>query len=162
MENVHTHQHLLDIWNRETPVVAIRGPGYPLRVRLPENVDAFQWMKRDRRNHPQWSATFSYWKAPRAWLSSLVGQALADFGRVYLIQTFKSSETCARVCQKAQGFDCDCSCNGEHHGEENMRGWFEVSETFATRGGDRRLGCRLLTKRTLSREQELMFAAILV
>lgn len=44
-----------------------------------------------------------------------------------------------------------------------MRGWFEVSETFATRSPERRMGYRLLTKKSLSpNEEALFYAATLV
>jgi hypothetical protein len=34
---------------------------------------------------------------------------------------------------------------GRHHGAGNDGTWFEVSDTFATRWGEKELACRLLT-----------------
>ncbi|WP_354134437.1 hypothetical protein [Bradyrhizobium sp. S3.9.1] len=75
-------------------------------------------------------------KPKRAWVS-----------KVYIIQPYREQEICARACQEAQGHECQCSCMGANHGVGNDGSWFEVSDTFSTRWGERELACRLLTAR---------------
>ncbi|MEP1497973.1 MAG: hypothetical protein ABJK50_20985, partial [Pseudophaeobacter sp.] len=64
-----------------------------------------------------------------------------------IIQPYREQEICARACQEALGHECQCSCMGANHGAGNDGSWFEVSDTFSTRWGDRELACRLLTAR---------------
>ena len=73
--------------------------------------------------------------------------AEADVAAVYIIQPYREQEICARACQEAQGHECQCSCMGANHGIGNDGSWFEVSDKFSTRWGERELACRLLTAR---------------
>ena len=74
-------------------------------------------------------------------------RALQRYGKVYIIQPYREQEICARACQEALGHECQCSCMGANHGIGNDGSWFEVSDTFSTRWGNRELACRLLTAR---------------
>jgi hypothetical protein len=83
---------------------------------------------------------------PASRFDELVGMILDRFGRVYIIQPYREKEVCAPACMNAEGFECQCSCLGANHGAANSRGWFEVSETFAVRYGERKWACLLLTR----------------
>jgi hypothetical protein len=82
---------------------------------------------------------------PKSWFNDLVDRALRLYGKVYIIQPYREQEICARACQEAQGHECQCSCMGANHGIGNDGSWFEVSDTFSSRWGERELACRLLT-----------------
>ena len=156
-------ERLQEVWDQtKIPVISNKGKGVPLRVQLPEGVDGYNWIKKGRRNLPKWVKQYRYWKAPYAWLKILTQEALDEFGKVYLIQSFQSQEKCARVCKEATGYDCDCSCAGEYHGSNNMDGWVEISDTFATQWTTPRKGFRLLVKKPHTQRHELILAAAIM
>jgi hypothetical protein len=136
------------VWKQgKIPVVANKGKGHRLRVRLPYSDDNYRWLRQFGRIRPKWNLEKKCWEVPRSWLDELVKTALADFNHVYLVQPYSSQEKCARQCWEAQGYDCECSCMGEHHGSQDSgRRWREVSETFAVRTSEETIACRLLSK----------------
>ena len=144
---VWTLQRLIPVALRRT------GKGELLRVKLPYADDNRQWLRNGRRTKPVWFDAKGdhpgYWELPRAWFNDFVGRALARYGKVYIIQPYRAQEICAPACQNAVGHECQCSCMGEHHGAGNDGSWFEVSNTFSTRSGEREVACRLLTARYL-------------
>jgi hypothetical protein len=135
------------VWEQgHIPVVLRRtGKGQRLRVRLPYAETHRQWLQNGRRTSPIWIARKEYWELPKAWFNDFVDRALAKYRKVYIIQPYREQEKCSPACQNAIGHECQCSCMGLHHGAGNDGSWFEVSDTFATRWGDRELACRLLT-----------------
>ena len=142
------------IWKIQQDIpIALRrnGKGERLRVKLPYAIDNRAWIQNDRRNAPQWveprNANPGYWELPKKWFNDFVNRALKRYGKVYIIQPYREQEICARACQDATGHECQCSCMGEHHGAGNDGSWFEVSDTFSTRLGERQVACRLLTAR---------------
>ncbi|QDB99729.1 hypothetical protein FGU64_04520 [Mesorhizobium sp. 8] len=139
---------LLDAWNQtEIPIVLRRtGKGQRIRVRLPFAVDNRKWLKNERRSDPVWFSLDSkrYWELPRSWLNDFVERALKRYGALYIIQPYREQEICSSSCMNAAGHECECSCMGANHGAGNDGSWFEVSETFATRWGNRELACRLM------------------
>jgi hypothetical protein len=140
---------LKDAWGQEqTPVVLRRtGKGQRLRVRLPYAKTNRQWLQNGRRTLPVWIASKKYWELPKTWFNDFVDRALQRYGKVYIIQPYREQEICARACQEARGHECQCSCMGANHGIGNDGSWFEVSDTFSIRRGQRELACRLLTAR---------------
>ncbi len=144
------HPTLAYVWNQQKIPVVLRraGQGEKLRVRLPFASDNRQWLQDDRRIRPKWiGGSDAYWELPKAWFNDFVDRALRRYGKVYIIQPYREQEVCARACQEAQGHECQCSCMGANHGVGNDGSWFEVSDTFATRWGERALACRLLVAR---------------
>lgn len=141
-----THKH---VWNQQlTPVVLRRtGPGEKLRVRLPYASDNRRWLQNDRRVAPEWICGGSYWELPKSWFNDFVDRALVRYGKVYIIQPYREQEICARACREARGHECQCSCMGANHGVGNDGSWFDISDTFSTRWGERKIACRLLTAR---------------
>jgi hypothetical protein len=138
------------VWNQKQIPVALRrtGRGERLRVRLPYADDNRQWLQNERRIAALWSGgAKGYWELPKSWFNDFVDRALLRFGKIYIIQPYREQEICARACQEAQGHECQCSCMGANHGAGNDGSWFEVSDTFSTRWGERQLACRLLTAR---------------
>lgn len=137
------------IWNQKRVPVVLRrtGKGECLRVRLPYGKDNRKWLRNGRRIAPEWNAEKACWELPKAWFNDFVDRSLAHFGKVYIIQPYREQEKCAPACQNALGHECECSCMGANHGAGNDGSWFEVSDTFATRWGQRELACRLLTAR---------------
>lgn len=135
------------VWNQQgIPVVLRRtGRGERIRLRLPYADTNGSWLRNGRRTLPVWFADGRYWELPKAWFNDFVERSLERYGKVYIIQPYREQEKCAPACQNALGYECECSCMGVHHGAGNDGSWFEVSDTFATRWGDREIACRLLT-----------------
>lgn len=147
------------VWSQKKIPVALRrtGKGEKLRVRLPFSDDNRQWLRNGRRTEPMWIGDpKAYWELPKAWFDDFVNRALGRFGKVYIIQPFREQEICARACQEARGHECECSCMGANHGAGNDGSWFEVSDTFSTRWGERDLACRLLTARQTSHDKQML------
>lgn len=140
--------HLSRVWNqRRIPVILRRiGKGQRHRVRLPYARTNYVWLKNERRHRPEWSTSGRYWEVPRAWFNDFVNRALERYGQVYIIQPYREQEICASACMNAKGHECQCSCMGANHGAGNDGSWYEVTESFATRWGDRTLACRLLKR----------------
>jgi hypothetical protein len=141
------YEQLKGIWNQTLTPVALRrgGKGERPRIRLPFSKDNRHWLQNERKISPDWDAKEKYWEFPRAWFNVFVNRSLKRYGKVYIIQPYREQEKCAPACMNATGHDCQCSCMGENHGLGNDGSWFEVSDTFATRWGERHLACRLLT-----------------
>jgi hypothetical protein len=146
--DVGSLEQLKRVWsNPRVPVLYRRGPGNPLLARLPYASTNRSWLQESGRKKPVWLATKKYWELPQAWFSDLVKRCLDNYGRVYIIQPFRAQEKCAPACWNAEGEICECSCMGANHGSSYPGGrWKIVSETFATRWGERELACRLLTR----------------
>jgi len=136
----------LEIWgNKKTPVVIRRGGSAPIRLRIPYSNDNRAWLKvSSRKRDPQWDKKLGCWELPKSRFNELVHMILERFDGVYIIQPYREKEVCARACMEATGFECQCSCMGRNHGASNSGGWFEVSDAFAVRYGEKRLACRLL------------------
>ncbi|MFF4625717.1 endonuclease domain-containing protein [Nonomuraea jabiensis] len=66
-----------------------------------------------------------YWHLPRTCLGRLVMAAIDRYGYVVLCRDMSELSRCTRKCQEATGLECNCSCRGAHHGEEDPDGWFE-------------------------------------
>lgn len=137
------------IWNQTSVPVIIRrtGSGEKLRVKLPFAENNRIWLRNNRNLKPVWNPDKNCWEIPKAWFNDFVERALDHYGQVYIIQPYREQEKCSPACQNAKGHDCQCSCMGEHHGAGSDGTWFEVSETFATRWGEKEWACRLLTSR---------------
>lgn len=134
------------IWNQEDVPVILRrtGKGELLRVRLPFDPNNRLWLQNMRRTTPSWIASRKFWEIPKAWFDDFVNRALKKYGSLYVIQPYREQEICSSSCQNAQGHECQCSCMGVHHGAGSDGSWFEVSEAFSTRWGERELACRLM------------------
>jgi hypothetical protein len=136
---------LSSVWNQQQIPVVLRrtGRGEQLRGRLPYAEDNRRWLRNGRRMAPEWiGGAKAYWELPKSWFNDFVDRALLRYGKVYIVQPYREQEICARACQDARGHECQCSCMGAHHGIGNDGGWFEVSDTFSTRWGERKLACR--------------------
>lgn len=134
------------VWNQhDVPVILRRtGKSERPRIRLPFDQHNRAWLKAGRRTEPVWDVSEKCWEVPKAWFNDVVRAALERYGRLYVIQPYREQEVCAPACWNAVGHECQCSCAGENHGTGGEGSWFEVSEVFATRWGERRLGCRLM------------------
>lgn len=134
------------IWNQtKIPVILRRnGKGERLRARLPYLKDNAKWINRIGKSYAAWIVAGTYWELPKSWFNNFVNEALARYGKLYVIQPYREQEICAPACMNATGHECQCSCMGANHGAGNDGSWFEVSETFATRWHDQELACRLM------------------
>jgi Recombination endonuclease VII len=63
------------------------------------------------------------WYLPRSCLTRLVIAATDRFGWVVVSRDMSRLSRCNRACLEATGVDCDCSCMGEHHGQDSGN-WF--------------------------------------
>lgn len=136
-----------EIWRQtDIPVVYRPTKTGALMVRLPYQEDNKRWLRAGRRSKPKWIAQKKYWELPRSWFSDLITRLLCDFGDTYLIQAHNELEVCAPACWSAQGFECNCSCLGAHHGEGMPGGrWYVVSDACAVTWHGRKLRWSLLT-----------------
>lgn len=134
------------VWNQtQIPVVLRRGgKGEKLRIRLPYASDNRIFLQSLGKHAPTWVADKRFWETPKAWFNSFVEKSLDKYRSVYIVQPYREQEVCARACMEAHGHECNCSCMGLNHGSGMHGSWFEASDTFATRWGDRQLACRLL------------------
>ena len=145
------------IWRQnQIPVIVRKGKGYRLIVKLPHSSITFE----DRRSacaflqavrptgrSPDWLERYKGWEVAQDWFSDLVNHILGKYSKLYIIQPYREQEKCASQCMNAQGHECQCSCMGANHGAGGPgAGWFEVSETFATRWGESHLACRLMER----------------
>ena len=130
---------LKKIWNQsDIPVILRRGgKGQRLRLRLPFSRSNRLWLQNGKSKSPEWMANGSYWEVPKVWFNDLVNRSLEHYGKLYVIQPYREQEKCAPACWNAQGHECQCSCMGANHGSGNEGSWFVVSDTFATRWGNR-------------------------
>jgi hypothetical protein len=137
------------VWNNGTIPVALRlGGRHPVRLRTPFASGNRAWLKNQPKNkEPQWNKPHKCWELPPSRFNELIAMVLTRFGAIYILQPCREKEVCAPACWDAKGFECQCSCLGAHHGRGHGAGWFVVSETFAVRYGEEKLGCRLLRVR---------------
>lgn len=137
---------LRSVWDQHSIPVILRrtGKGERPRIRLPFDKANRAWLKGDKRTEPVWNASERYWEVPKKWFNDVVRAILDRYGQLYVIQPYREQEVCAPACWNATGYECQCSCAGENHGRGGDRSWLEVSEAFATRWGERQLGCRLM------------------
>jgi hypothetical protein len=64
------------------------------------------------------------WRLPRNCLVKLVTAAIDRYGYVVVCRDMARLSRCTTACLNATGIECDCSCQGLHHGQ-NAGGWFE-------------------------------------
>ena len=149
---------LRSIWKQDAiPVIVRKGKSHKLRVKLPNASNDFEVRRRacaflqsarPKGRQPEWLSRYMGWEVAQAWFSDLVDHILSQFGELYIIQPYREQEKCASACMNALGHECQCSCMGANHGAGGPgAGWFEVSETFASRWEDSHLACRFM-KRT--------------
>jgi len=137
---------LKEVWRQEKiPVVFRKGKGTPLLVKLPASPNNQYWLKDSRRNLPEWSKQYHCWSAPKAWFEDTVKRTLDRWGKVYVIQPYRTQQKCAPACWNALGVICECSCMGENHGSGDPSGkWHIVSDAFAVQWGEMSYACRLI------------------
>lgn len=137
---------LREIWcQKEIPVVCRPGGSQRLLVRLPYAADNRLWLKGNHRNDPSWNRQHKRWETAKSWFEDVVKRALAKFGRVYVIQPFRTHETCAPACWDAKGIECECSCMGQNHGSGNPVGrWYVISDALAVNWGPRQYSYKLV------------------
>jgi hypothetical protein len=135
------------LWRQKNvPVIYRPGGSASLKVHLPYLPDNAVWLRGDNRRKLEWMPQYKCWEVPKSWFDDVVRKCLLRFGRVYVIQPFRTQEKCAPACWNARGFECECSCMGKNHGSQHPGGsWRVISDTFAVQHGERQLACRLIT-----------------
>lgn len=143
-------ERLREVWRqKKIPVVIRRAEkGQKLRVRLPYADNNRQWLNTVGKSTVTWIDSKSYWELPKNWFNDFVNRALERYSKLYVIQPYREQEKCARQCMEAIGHECNCSCMGRNHGAGVDGSWFEVSETFATRWGEKEIACRLMVSKS--------------
>lgn len=136
---------LREIWSQKKTPIAYRQTK-SLLVRLPYAANNRSWLRNTHRKEPRWDTKYKCWETPRAWFENVVQRILKRFGRVYVIQPFRTHQKCAPACWNAKGFECECSCMGANHGSGDPSGnWYVISETLAVSWDERQYSCRLIT-----------------
>ena len=145
---------LVRIWRQQNiPVIFKQPKSNPLLVKLPYSQENFAWLRAENRKKPTWNGIYKAWEVPVSWFDNLIHRALKKYHQVYVIQIYKLQQKCAPACWNAQGFHCECSCMGAHHGSGHPgNSWHEVSETFAFEWGKKQYACRLISE-TLREKQ---------
>ena len=130
------------------PVIYRPGGELPLQVRLPYHQDNGQWLRpNEQSRRPRWNNCERCWEVPRSWLDSVVMHVVLRFGSAYLVQPYRRMEKCAPACWNATGFQCECSCMGQNHGEGQPSGkWYVISDACAIRWGEQELSCKLIRR----------------
>ncbi|OLP45872.1 hypothetical protein [Rhizobium oryziradicis] len=143
-------ERLREVWLQKKIPVVIRHEekGYKLRVRLHYAENNRQWLNTVGRSSVTWIHSKSYWELPKNWFNDFVNRALERYGKLYVIQPCREQEKCAPACMNAEGHECQCSCMEANHGNRNSGSWSEVSETFATRWGEKEIACRLMVSKS--------------
>lgn len=140
----------VQVWrNGKVPVVYRPGAKQPLLVRLPEIGLEWRdyeedWLRGNGRSiyfHPKYKA----WEVPRSRFDEVIKLSLKRFGSCWIIQEFRERQQCAPACWNAKRFKCECSCLGANHMGRALD--HVVSDTFAFEWGERKLSCRLVTRR---------------
>ncbi|MDQ1245819.1 MAG: hypothetical protein QG597_186 [Actinomycetota bacterium] len=103
------------------------------------------WLRRDRQilaktppmtGNKQWLRTVvgirsprldddGRWTVPRSRLTRLVIGAIDRFNYVVVYRDMTRLSRCTTLCLTATGVECDCSCQGLHHGQGDASSWFE-------------------------------------
>jgi hypothetical protein len=137
---------LLEIWTQKAiPVVYRQGESKPILLRLLYASNNRGWLRGAHRRDPKWDPKLKCWETPKSWFDDIIRRALQRFGRVYVIQPYRTHQRCAPACWNATGFQCECSCMGENHGTGIPAGkWHVVSQTLAVRWGTHDYACRLI------------------
>jgi Recombination endonuclease VII len=65
-----------------------------------------------------------YWRLPRGGATRLLRASIDRFGVVDIYRDMAALTRCHKSCQDATGAECQCSCFGEHHGE-NSNLWYQ-------------------------------------
>lgn len=141
---------LRQVWDQEAVPVVLRrtGKGEKIRVRLPYRGRSNRaWLRTLGPTQPEWVPSGRFWELPKTWFNDFVKQALLKYDQLYVVQPVREQEKCSPKCLNAEGHECECSCLGANHGTGNDGSWFEVTDTFATRYGPRRLACRLMIRK---------------
>ncbi|MEO9896240.1 MAG: hypothetical protein ABJD13_07710 [Paracoccaceae bacterium] len=142
-------EHLKAVWAQiKIPVILRRtGNGEKLRMRSPDGLIDDSWLTGSKQRRLTWISHERCFEAPKLWFNHLVERCLEGWKAVYVIQPYREQEKCSPACMNATGHECQCSCMGMNHGAGNDGSWFEVTEAFATRWGERELACRLMVRR---------------
>ena len=146
---IRPRRRIREVWQQNSVPVVLRrtGKGERLRVRLPPGNNKRLWLQKLGRTGPEWNSGKECWEIPKAWFNDFVNAALLTYNEVYIIQPYREQETCSPSCRNAIGHECACSCMGVHHGHGDDGTWYDVSDAFSVRWGERELACRLLTRR---------------
>ncbi|MEO3892169.1 endonuclease domain-containing protein [Nonomuraea sp. B5E05] len=105
--------------------------------KIPASQDNRRWLRRTVDVRSPYFDNRGYWHLPRTCLGRLVMAAIDRYGYVVLCRDMSKLSRCSRKCQEATGLECNCSCRGTHHGEEDPDGWFErVGDVIVDERGD--------------------------
>lgn len=134
-------------WRHKTIPMAIRSDekGTKVLVHLPFGEDNRAWLNGLGKTRPKYIRDHQAWEIPKAWFNKFVEAALLRYRQVYVVQPYREYEVCAPACRNAKGHDCNCSCMGQNHGAGDGSGWFDVSDTFSVRWGEKEMALRLMT-----------------
>ena len=112
-------------------------------VRLPYSPNNKSWLRLSN-TKPVWESSDRCWSIPKSWLDELVQNCLLRFSNCYVVSSISKLEKCAPACWRAEGVECECSCFGEFHGQQNSNKWFVVDDYFAYSSSQEKYSIRLL------------------
>lgn len=92
---------------------------------------------------PGWAG---HWTLARQHLTDVAEAIAIRDGSVEIEMHYSPTEKCDLRCQKAEGDDCTCACEGKHHGKAQHASWMEVGETTLVRGEGRKIVTRVLER----------------
>ncbi len=101
---------------------------------------------------PGWTG---YWTIARTHLTDVAEAIALRDGCVEIEMHYSLTEKCDRRCQKAEGDDCTCACEGKYHGKARHASWLPVGETTLVRGEGRKVVTRTLDRESALRQREV-------
>lgn len=103
------------------------------------------WLFREGKHRP--IQIKNYYEVPVAWLSWLVKECLNQSRSVWIIQPYNDKQVCTASCRNAEGFECECQCLGENHGQGDVsgNGWYEINDALKIKWSGKYVAARLLT-----------------
>lgn len=92
---------------------------------------------------PPWKG---YWSISRQHLTDVAEAIAIRDGEVLIEMHYSQTEKCDRRCQKAEGVECTCACEGKYHGNLQHASWFQVGESTLIQGQDAKVVTRILDR----------------
>ena len=130
------------VWNQSTTPVAFR-TAKNLYARMPPKLGALGWLHRPGKRKPLWCRNKMCWRIPVSWLDWFIETAIEKNGACFVIREIKKREQCAPACWNAKGADCQCSCMGANHGQNEPGGkWHVLSDAYAVHFGPKTYAVR--------------------
>lgn len=100
---------------------------------------------------PGWKG---HWEIAREHLTDVAEEIALRDGRVTIEMHYSTTEQCDARCQRAEGDECTCACEGKYHGNGHHASWLEVGETTLIHNAGEKIVVRELTRSQAKNDRE--------